>query len=243
MNAHGWVGKHSIDAEAHGNGPATFVDAMTQEFQWARSLAMILLTLTPLHIHRLAWRSKFQFLFGQLWYFLFSSVMLAAFVLPPLALVLGRSFAHVLYLEFLFIAIWPSIIALIVVHWLKRQGLLRPANAKVLGWEGICFELARWPWVVWALIDAFRVTISKSHLTWRITPKAAKSRTAVPIRFLIPYLLIIFFCVVAAVVHEPNPATRGYFWFTLFNAVCYVVLLTVILYFNARESRQALAAS
>jgi hypothetical protein len=78
--------------------------------------------------------------------------------------------------------------------------------------------------------------ISKSHLTWRITPKDSKRRTAVPIRFLIPYLLIIFFCGVAAVVYEPNPATRGYFWFTLFNAVCYVVLLTVILYFNARES-------
>ena len=182
-------------------------------------------------------------MFGQLWYFFFSSVMLAAFLMPPLALALGRSSAHIIYLEFLFISIWPSIIALITVQWLKRQGLLRPANAKALGWESVCFELARWPWVVWAVIDAFRVTISKSHLTWRITPKDGKSRTAVPIRFLIPYLLIIFFCGVAAVVYEPNPATRGYFWFTLFNAVCYLVLLTVILYSNARESRQALAAS
>jgi cellulose synthase (UDP-forming) len=80
-------------------------------------------------------------------------------------------------------------------------------------------------------------------LTWRITPKDGKSRRPVPIRLLIPYLLIIFFCGVAAVVFEPNSATRGYFWFTLFNAVCYLVLLTVILYYNARESRQALAAS
>ena len=169
--------------------------------------------------------------------------MLAAFLMPPLALVLGRSSAHIIYLEFLFISIWPSITALITVQWLKRQGLLRPVNAKVFGWESVCFELARWPWVVWAVIDAFRVTISKSHLTWRITPKDGKRRTAVPIRFLIPYLLIIFFCGVAVVVYEPNPATRGYFWFTLFNAVCYVVLLSVILYSNARESRQALAAS
>ena len=169
--------------------------------------------------------------------------MLSAFLLPPLALALGRGFAYVFYLEFLFISIWPSIIALITVQWLKRRGLLRPANAKALGWESVCFELARWPWVVWAVIDAFRLTISKSHVTWRITPKDGKSRTAVPIRFLIPYLLIILFCGVAVVVYEPNPATGGYFWLTLFNAVCYLVLLTVILYFNARESRQALAAS
>ena len=169
--------------------------------------------------------------------------MLAAFLMPPLALALGRSSAHIIYLEFLLISIWPGITALIAVQWLKRQGLLRPANAKALGWESVCFELARWPWVAWAVIDAFRVTISKSHLTWRITPKDGKSRTAVPIRFLIPYLLIILFYGVAAVVYEPNPATRGYFWLTLFNAVCYLVLLTVILYFNAKESRQALAIS
>jgi cellulose synthase (UDP-forming) len=241
MNVHGWMGRHSIDAEAHGDGPATFADAMTQEFQWARSLAMILLNLTPLHIHRLSWRLQFQFLFGQLWYFLFSAVMLGGFLLPPLALVLGRGFAQVFFLQFLFISIWPSIIALITVLWLKRQGLLRPLNAKVFSWEGICFEMARWPWVVWAVVDAFRITITKSHVTWRITPKDGKSRTAIPIRFLIPYLLIIVFCGVAAVVCKPNPATTGYFWFTLFNGVCYLVILTVILYFNARESRQALA--
>src|SRR5262249_42006175 len=154
-------------------------------------------------------------------------------------LALGVSFANVIYLEFLFVSIWPSVIAIITVLWLKRQRLLRPANSKVLGWEGICFELARWPWVVWAVIDAFRVTISKSHLTWRITPKDGKSRAAVPLRFLMPYLLIIVFSGVAAIVCEPNPATWGYFWFTVFNAVCYLVLLTVILYFNAKESRQA----
>jgi cellulose synthase/poly-beta-1,6-N-acetylglucosamine synthase-like glycosyltransferase len=93
------IGKHSIDAEAHGEEPATFEDAMIQEFQWARSLAMILLNLKPQHIHRLAWRLKFQFLFAQLWYFLFSSTMLGAYLLPPLALVLERSFAYVSYLE------------------------------------------------------------------------------------------------------------------------------------------------
>ena len=66
--------------------------------------------------------AKISVLFGQLWYFLFSSAMLAAFLLPPLALALRRGFAC-FYLEFLFISIWPGIIALITVQWLKRQGL------------------------------------------------------------------------------------------------------------------------
>jgi cellulose synthase (UDP-forming) len=243
MTVHGWIGKHSIDAEAHGEGPATFADGMTQEFQWARSLVMILLNVTPQHIHRLSWKLRFQFLFGQLWYFGFSSTMLGAYLLPPLGLALGRSFVNIFYLEFLLISIWPIIISIVTVHWLKRQKLLRPVNAKVLSWEGVCFELARWPWVVWAVIDAFRVTISKSDLTWRITPKDSKGRARVPVRFLIPYLLIIFACGVAMIICEPNPATWGYFWFTMINTACYLVLLTVILYFNTKESQQVLAAS
>ena len=48
------------------------------------------------------------------------AAMLGAFLLPPLALALGRGFADVFYLEFLFISIWPGIIALITVQWLKR---------------------------------------------------------------------------------------------------------------------------
>lgn len=243
MTAHGWIGIHSIDAEAHGEGPATFADGMTQEFQWARSLVMILLNVTPQHIDRLSWKLRFQFLFGQIWYFAFSSAMLAAYLLPPLALALGRSFVNVFYQQFLLISIWPIIISIVTVQWLKRQKILRPVNAKVLSWEGVCFELARWPWVVWAVIDAFRVTISKSHLTWRITPKDSKGRARVPVRFLIPYLLIIIGCSAAMIVYGPNTSTWGFFWFTMINTACYLVLLTVILYFNTKESRQVLAAS
>jgi hypothetical protein len=69
------------------------------------------------------------------------------------------------------------------------------------------------------------------------------SRAIVPIRFLIPYLLIIFACGVAGVVCTPNAATLGYRWFTLLNAVSYLMLLIVILYFNARESRRVPAES
>jgi cellulose synthase/poly-beta-1,6-N-acetylglucosamine synthase-like glycosyltransferase len=243
MNAGGWIGQHSIDAEAHGEGPATFADAMVQEFQWARSLAMIFLNLTPQHIHRLTWKLKFQFLFAQLWYFFFSLAMLSAYLLPPLALVLGKSFAHVSYLEFLLYSIWPSIISLVMVHWLKHQGLLRPVNAKVLSWEGICFQLARWPWVVCAIIDAFRATIRKSPMTWTITPKAGNGNAPIPMRLFIPYLVIIFCSGLAGFACAPTPATLGYHWFALLNALSYLVLLIVVLYLNTREARQASAES
>jgi cellulose synthase (UDP-forming) len=47
MNGYGWRGIHAIDAIAHGEGPPTFADCVTQEFQWSRSLMVLLLTLLP----------------------------------------------------------------------------------------------------------------------------------------------------------------------------------------------------
>ena len=50
-----------------------------------------------------------------------------------------------------------------------------------------------------------------------------------PDTFPYPYLLIIFFWRGRRRLRA-EPGHRGYFSFTLFNAVCYLVLLTVILY-------------
>jgi cellulose synthase (UDP-forming) len=62
---HGWRGIHSIDAIANGDGPATFTDGMVQEFQWARSLVMIFLGVTPKYLGKMPFSLQFQFLFGQ----------------------------------------------------------------------------------------------------------------------------------------------------------------------------------
>ena len=59
---------------------------MTQEYQWARSLATILLTLTPRHWMRLPARLKLQFVFARLAYPLFGLVMLTGHLMPIVAL-------------------------------------------------------------------------------------------------------------------------------------------------------------
>ncbi len=63
MNAGGWRGVHALDAIAHGDGPRTFSDLVTQEFQWSRSLVMLLLRYSPSLVGRLPPRLRFQFLF------------------------------------------------------------------------------------------------------------------------------------------------------------------------------------
>ncbi len=46
---------------------------------------MVFLTMTPRYLPKLSLRLKAQFLFGQLWYFLFSGAMLSSYLLPLLA--------------------------------------------------------------------------------------------------------------------------------------------------------------
>src|SRR5690606_1073924 len=97
MNAHGWRGVHALDAIAHGDGPRTFADLVTQEFQWSRSLVMILLQYTPKLVGRLPLRLKIQLPFSQLWYPLYASSLALPFVLPIAILIYGDNFVSVTY--------------------------------------------------------------------------------------------------------------------------------------------------
>jgi len=235
--ANGWRGVHSIDAIAHGDGPDSFTDGMVQEFQWARSLVMIFLGVTPHYISKMPLRLQFQFLFGQLWYFLFSGALLSSYLLPLLGLVCGVSFAHVSYTEFLIWSALPTASSMFVILWIKRQGLLRPVDAKVFSWEVILFQLARWPWVLCAICDAVKCTVTKRTLEWKITPKASGDSPAIQLSMLLPYILIIGASAGVSVLHAHNAFTTGYLYLTIFNILTYVVLLATVVGCHSCENR------
>jgi cellulose synthase (UDP-forming) len=236
--AHGWRGIHSIDAIAHGDGPAAFPDAMVQEFQWARSLVMIFLGVTPLYLGKMPFTLQFQFLFGELWYFFFSGAMLSSYLLPLIALVIGVPFAHVRYTDFLAWSALPTLSALSVILWVKKQELLRPVNAKIFGWEMILFQLARWPWVVCAIIDAAKCSITKTTLDWKITPKARANKAAIPASMFIPYIIIVAASSIVDAVHVNTPYMSGYFYLTTFNIITYVLLIVTIAVCHGSENRR-----
>lgn len=235
--ANGWRGVHSIDAIAHGDGPDSFTDGMVQEFQWARSLVMIFLGVTPHYISKMPLRLQFQFLFGQLWYFLFSGALLSSYLLPLVGLLCGVSFAHVSYTEFLIWSALPTASSMFVILWIKRQGLLRPVDAKVFSWEVILFQLARWPWVLCAICDAVKCTVTKRTLEWKITPKASGDCPAIQLSMLLPYILIIGASAGVSVLHAHNAFTTGYLYLTIFNILTYVVLLATVVGCHSCENR------
>lgn len=236
MNAGGWRGVHAIDAIAHGDGPNSFADLATQEFQWSRSLVTILLQYMPRTIGKLPPRLKFQFLFAQIWYPLFAFFMTAMFALPVVALVAGVPFANVTYPQFLLHFLPISAVLVAMAFWWKRDGWCRPYNAKVLSWEALFFQAARWPWAMLGCLAAFRDWLTGSFVDFRVTPKGRDAAAQLPIRVLVPYAVLALVSVLPVLAFSEVGEARGFYLFATLNAVIYVSLLAVIIVQHALEN-------
>ena len=118
MNAGGWRGAFAFDAIAHGYGAYGFYDAITQEFQWARSLMAIFYELTPKCLGNLSPRLKLQFL-SQLWYPLTGLAMLASYVLPVMAVASNTPLINVDYLDFVLHFLPTATSCLAIVLWVR----------------------------------------------------------------------------------------------------------------------------
>nr|WP_208852688.1 glycosyltransferase family 2 protein [Brucella tritici] len=237
MNAHGWRGVHALDAIAHGDGPRTFADLVTQEFQWSRSLVMILLQYTPKLIGRLPLRLKLQFLFSQLWYPLYAFFLALAFVLPIVILAYGDNFVSVTYPAFLMHFLPLSLVTLVLAFWWRSSKTFRPVDGRIFSWEAILFLLARWPWALAGTFAAFRDWLTGSFVDFRVTPKGSSEVDPVPLRVIAPYALISGLSILPVLVVRDAHETRGFFIFAIVNACSYLFLMAMIVIQHTRENR------
>ncbi len=236
MNANGWRGVHAVDAIAHGAGPANFADMIIQEFQWSRSLMTILLQHTPRYIAGLPLRLKFQFVFCQLWYGLFSLFMAMMFLLPISALCFGVRFADVTYPAFLGHVI-PSAVAMTwLAYRARNDGLLRPYDAKVISWERAFVIFAKWPWVLYGCAMAVLDSITGRFVDFRITPKGDGSQSLLPLRVLSPYFVLAVASLVPVIAFSDIDEARGFYLLAIFNAVAYSALLALIVIKHKQEN-------
>lgn len=229
MNAGGWRGVHAIDAIANGDGPRNFVDLATQEFQWARSLVTILLRYSPALVPLLPARLRFQFLFCQFWYPLYSSIWALLFLMPVVALLSREHFADVTYYDFLVHYAPMSIVLLCMIYRWRAGGWLRPMNARVLSWEEILFVLAKWPWSLLGTIYALRDFFTGSFVDFRVTPKGKGTVEPVPMRVIAPYAAISLGSAAPVLLLDDVGPASGFYIFAIVNALLYAGLVVVIL--------------
>ena len=241
MNSKGWRGVHALDAIASGEGPRTFADMVTQEYQWSKSLTMLLLRYTPRYFGALPMRLKAQFLFAQLWYSLFSLTMAATVVMPVVALLTHRVWANVEYLAYFAYASAVTGSILLLMAWVKSTGCFRPRNAKVIAWEGIIFLFARWPWSLLGIGSAMVDFARDREFVFRVTPKTAAVDTRAPLRVVLPYLLISLFCVVPLLVVSDAGNARGFYVMTILNGLLYFFVALLVVVAHARENGRPLS--
>ena len=236
MNAYGWRGVHAMDAIAHGDGPKTFSDLITQEFQWSRSLTMLLLQYTPRYLRMLPPHLRFQFLFSQFWYPLFSVFLAVSYVLPIVALVRGENLVDVTFPAFLLHTVPLTLALIFIVSGWKRASMLRPAESPVISWENAVFLLARWPWSLFGVIAAIRDWATGSFVDFRVTPKGQADVDPLPLRVLAPYALLSLGSALPALLVADAGSARGFYIFTIINAVIYALILAIIVVQHEREN-------
>jgi cellulose synthase (UDP-forming) len=226
LNASGWRGAFAFNAFAHGDGAECLADSVTQEFQWSRSLTKLLLTVTPQHLKKLPFRLKVQFLFAQLWYPLSCGNMFVICLLPLIALMTQNPLADTNYIAFLVHFMTTVFTCVLIVYWIKRQGWLRPMNAKVLSWETWLFPLLCWPWTLLGVAHATISTLLKKELSFRVTPKGRTQVKPLPGRVLLPYTVIVLLTFVCAFLF-PGGKAHTYHWFATLSMFLYTVLVWV----------------
>jgi cellulose synthase (UDP-forming) len=237
LSSYGWRGVFTPDAEAHGEGPDSVADCVTQEFQWARSMMRVLLTITPRYWRGLSFRGKVRLGGAQLWYPLHTVVMLSMVLLPVWALVDHAPLMHVGVGAF-FVHLVPLGVVLLVAVWILRAfGFLRPANAPVLSWEAVLFRLISWPWALIGCANALWGAVSGHEHGFRVTPKQAGGERPLPVRVIVPYLVLAAVSIIPVFLVRHPGAARGYYLWALLNGGTYVFASIAVVALHIAENR------
>lgn len=237
LNAGGWRGIHAVNAIAHGEGPETFADLVVQEFQWSRSLVTILLRYSPTYVPNLSPWLKFQFLFSQLWYPLFSAMMALMFALPIYALATGENYADVTFWDFQLHMLPLAVVLVALAYFWRSTGLFRPRDAKVISWEGAAFMFLRWPWSLMGVAAALWDFVTGSREEFKITPKGGSHDNRLPLRVLVPYFVLAAAAALPVWLVEVPGTAAGFYIYNLINAAIYLGLIFLILIMHGRENK------
>lgn len=240
MSSHGWQGVFAVDAEAHGDGPETMADCMTQEFQWSRSMMNVLLGVSRPYRSGLSRAARIRLGFCQWWYPLFGTLMLASVLVPIVAIVTRTPFMLISLGGFYFHFGPPTLVLLATVMWLRRLAWLRPRSARAISWEIALFQLVRWPWALFGCFHAIAGRVMGREFSFKVTPKGRAGVAPLPMRVVTPYLLLALASATPALLGIDAGRAHGYYTLALINVALYMTAAAAILALHVYEHPRAL---
>jgi len=183
LASRGYRGVFLPEVIAVGDGPENLATYLNQQFAWAYSMFQVLTLHTPKLIRTMPWCKRFQFLFSQTWYPLWSLSYFVTFIVPVISLLADRSVTHMRAHDFVYHFV-PLFACSFLVWWSARP-VMQPAGIG-LTWRGMLLHVVRWPIVLKAVLSAtFRV--KKPYM---ITPKGQRLDEAPRIDVYRPFLLL-----------------------------------------------------
>jgi cellulose synthase (UDP-forming) len=222
LAAHGYTGVFVPELIAVGDGPDDLATYLRQQFAWAYSMIQIFFRHTPRLIRRYTPGQALQFLFCQSWYTLWSCSLAVLWALPALALVVGRPIASVSFGEFL--VYFVPVVLTSTLMWLTARRWFQPAGVR-LSWRGILLETARWPVVLWALVNV----VLRIKRPYMITPKGKAAGTGPrPLSIFGPYIVLTALPLAAIWIFDATTGAglvSGYYGLALGNAVMGLLVL------------------
>ena len=232
LAAHGYNGVFVPDLIATGDGPHDLATYLRQQFAWAYSMIQIFFSHTPRLIRRYTRGQVLQFLFCQSWYTLWSISLAVLWALPAIALLVNRPIASVSVGRF-FVYFVPVMLASTLM-WCESRRWFQPGGVR-LSWRGILLQTARWPVVLWALINVV-LRIKRSYM---ITPKG-KAAGGGPraISIYAPYIVLAAVPLAAIWLFDAGAGSdllRGYYWLVLGNALMGAMVLATTLGMDIKQ--------
>jgi cellulose synthase (UDP-forming) len=239
----GFRGVYAPDALAVGDGPTSLGDALSQEFQWARSITVVLLRFFRHDAHGLPFWRWLEFFFCETWYSLYAGTFALGFAIPIVALLTNRPWAHVGYLDFVLHYEAIDLALVFLLLWVRSQGWLRPRDCPIISWKSMLFVLARWPVMLWAVVDAVVATIMRRDFSFGVTYKGAGPGRPLTWGTLLPQYAIIlvslgtveWYLLAFAGIH----LAEGYIILALINAALYAIYILLVTLLHWRDARRA----
>jgi cellulose synthase (UDP-forming) len=232
LAANGYTGVFVPDLIAVGDGPHDLATYLRQQFAWAYSMIQIFLQHTPRLIRRYTPGQALQFLFCQSWYTLWSCTLAVLWALPAIALLVHEPIASVGLGQFLLYFL--PVVLISTLMWCEVRRFFQPAGVR-LSWRGIVLQTARWPVVLWALVNVL-LRIKRPYM---ITPKG-KAAGGGPSSLSIygPYIFLAAFPLAATWIFHATAGSgivRGYYGLALANAVMGAAVIATTLSMDIKQ--------
>lgn len=238
LNVAGWRGAFAIDAPARGDGPPDFAAMVTQEFQWAHSLTTVFFGLVLRTCRALPRRLAAQFLFQSGFDILLALMSAGGLSLFALACATQSPWVAVHFVAFfgLWFALtgWMLAVGLVV----RRNGLMRPADAPIVSWERALYAASRWPFVLTGVVVAVVERVVPRTVDFKVTPKGKVGPQPFPVRLVLPFCITAAILTACASAGLGSPEVIGYVGLSLLTASSQVTVATLVTVLHALDTRR-----